>query len=40
MKKGVTILPSKTLAVATRDGNLVPRVIAAAGDKAAARRSS
>jgi hypothetical protein len=31
------ILPSKTLAVATRDGILVPRVIASAGDKAARR---
>jgi len=31
------IPPSRTLAVATRDGILVPRVIAAAGDKAARR---
>jgi integrase/recombinase XerD len=33
----IQIPPSKSLAVATRDGILVPRVIAAAGDKAARR---
>src|SRR6202049_2573243 len=37
MKQEIQILPSKTLAVATRDGILVPRVIAAAGDKAVRR---
>ena len=37
MKQEVAISPSKALAVATRDGILVPRVIAAAGDKAARR---
>ena len=37
MKQEVQIPPSKTLAVATRDGILVPRVIAAAGDQAARR---
>jgi site-specific recombinase XerD len=37
MKQEVTIPPSKTLAVAIRDGILVPRVIASAGDKAARR---
>jgi site-specific recombinase XerD len=37
MKQEIQIPPSKTLAVATRDGILVPRVIAAAGDKAARR---
>ena len=37
MKQEIQISPSKTLAVATRDGILVPRVIAAAGDKAARR---
>jgi site-specific recombinase XerD len=37
MTQEIQIPPSKTLAVATRDGILVPRVIAAAGDKAARR---
>ncbi len=37
MKQEVVIPPSKTLSVATRDGILVPRVIASAGDKAARR---
>jgi integrase/recombinase XerD len=37
MKQEIQIPPSKTLAVATRDGILVPRVIASAGDKAARR---
>ena len=37
MNREIVISPSKTLAVATRDGILVPRVIAAAGDKAARR---
>jgi hypothetical protein len=37
MKQEIQIPPSKALAVAARDGILVPRVIAAAGDKAARR---
>jgi site-specific recombinase XerD len=37
MKQDVQFQPPKSLAVATRDGILVPRVIAAAGDKAARR---
>ena len=37
MNREVVISESKALAVATRDGILVPRVIAAAGDKAARR---
>src|SRR5580700_10327041 len=37
MKQEVQIPPSKTLAVATRDGILVPRIIADAGDPAARR---
>jgi site-specific recombinase XerD len=37
MTQEIQIPPSKTQAVATRDGILVPRVIAAAGDKAARR---
>jgi len=37
MRQELQIPPSKTLAVATRDGILVPRVIADAGDKAARR---
>jgi site-specific recombinase XerD len=37
MTQEIQIRPSRTLAVATRDGILVPRVIAAAGDKAARR---
>jgi site-specific recombinase XerD len=37
MNREIQILPSKTLAAATRDGILVPRVVAAAGDQAARR---
>src|SRR5271165_1509851 len=37
MSQEVVISESKTLAVATRDGILVPRLIAAAGDQAARR---
>ena len=37
MKQEVVISESKALAVATHDGILVPRVIAAAGDQAARR---
>jgi hypothetical protein len=37
MNREIQIPPSKTLAVATRHGILVPRVIAAAGDQAARR---
>jgi site-specific recombinase XerD len=37
MKQELVIPPSKTLAVATREGILVPRVFAAAGDKAVRR---
>ena len=37
MNREVVISQSKALAVATRDGILVPRVIAAAGDQAARR---
>src|SRR5271165_2339730 len=37
MTQEIQIPRSKTLAVATRDGILVPRVIASAGDKAARR---
>src|SRR5271166_2487637 len=37
MKQEIQISPSRTLAVAARDGILAPRVIAAAGDKAARR---
>jgi site-specific recombinase XerD len=37
MSREVTIPPSRTLAVATRDGIVVPRVIADAGDQAARR---
>src|ERR1700693_6219215 len=37
MKQEVVISESKALAVTTRDGILAPRVIAAAGDKAARR---
>ena len=36
-RQQVTIPPSRTLAVATRDGIVVPRVIADAGDQAARR---
>jgi integrase/recombinase XerD len=37
MSQQITIPPFRTLAVATRDGIVVPRVIAAAGDQAARR---
>jgi hypothetical protein len=37
MNREVVISESKALAVASRDGILAPRVIAAAGDKAARR---
>ncbi len=37
MTQEVVISESKALTVATRDGFLVPRVIAAAGDQAASR---
>jgi site-specific recombinase XerD len=37
MSQAVVVIESKTLAVASRDGVVVPRVIAAAGDRAARR---
>jgi transposase len=37
MSQQIAIPPSRTLAIATRDGIVVPRVIADAGDQAARR---